>query len=166
MADKMRSEMIDDQIKELSKLKNHSVEAGWFETNVYVKGERVPDRMVGVPVARIARIQEFGAVIRRGNSIITIPARPFMRLAWHRIQEGRKGVQDRVFKRLLDGKINPNQAMQQIGLYMEGCIVDSIKGGGWQKNADSTIAKKGFDTPLIDSGTMFKTVSSKVSSST
>lgn len=94
---------------------------------------------------------------------IEIPARPFMRLAAAKFAKSRQKVQASIAKQLAAGKISPDQGMAQIGLAMEGCIGDSIKNGGWQPNAPSTIAKKGFDKPLIDSSQMFQTISSKVS---
>ena len=35
-------------------------------------------------------------------------------------------------------------------------LQDSIKNGGWEKNSARTVAKKGFATPLIDSGVMWR----------
>ncbi len=94
---------------------------------------------------------------------ITIPARPFMRLASVMFKSSRAKVQAKIAKQIVDGKIQPEQAIAQIGNELENCIVKSIKNGGWIGNAPSTISKKGFDKPLIDDGTMLKTVSSKVS---
>lgn len=94
---------------------------------------------------------------------ITIPARPFMRLAGVTFRNSRAKVQAKIAKQLVTGKIQPNQALGQIGQELENCIVKSIKNGGWTENAPSTISKKGFNKPLIDDGTMLKTVNSKVS---
>ncbi len=94
---------------------------------------------------------------------ITIPARPFMRLASVQFKSMRAKVQAKIAKQLVSGKIQPDQALGQIGAELENCIVKSIKNGGWVDNAPSTISKKGFNKPLIDDGTMLKTVSSKVS---
>ena len=193
-----KSEMVAAQINALKKLKGMSVEAGWFETNLYTAGKGIPDSQVGVPVARIARIQEFGATIHHPGGtkyitdaivgdrfvgtrfvhkdfpgehettkahIIVIPARPFMRKAWLDFSNNRKAIQNKIAHQLIEGRIQPAQALGQIGMALEGYIVKSIKNGGWQENAPSTVAKKGFNKPLIDSGQMWQTVSSKVGTS-
>lgn len=158
-------------IEALRALKGRSVEAGWFETNRYKAGKKkngqeISDKLVGQPIAKIARIQEFGATIKRGNKTITIPARPFMRLAWSNFGKQRQSIQKKIARQLIDGKIKPDQALGQIGLALEGCIVDSIRNGGWEPNAASTVKNKGFDKPLIDSSQMWQGVTSKVVSST
>lgn len=162
-----RPTIIDSHIKALEALKDETVEAGWLETARYKSGTKgngdpIPDKQVGQPIAKIMRVQEFGAVIKRGDTVITIPARPFMRLAWSNFNKKRKFIQSAIAKDLVRGKIKPEQALAQIGLAMEGEIVDSLQNGGWEKNADSTIAKKGFDKPLIDSSQAWQAVTSKV----
>jgi len=155
--------MVKRQIAQLKKLKGLSAEAGWFDTARYVAGKGVSPKMVGMPVARVARINEYGATINRGEYKIVIPARPFMRLAAVRIKAKGPDTLNKIAKGMANGKIDPKQGMAQIGMFMEAEIVDSIKNGGWEKNAPSTIARKGFDKPLIDTGQMWQSVASKVS---
>jgi hypothetical protein len=159
--------MIDRHIAALKQLKGHSVEAGWFESARYKagrnsKGKPIPDKQIGTSISYVMRVQEFGATIKRGNATIVIPARPFMRLAYKKFLEQRKVIQKKIARQLVRGEIKPEQALGQIGLVLEGCIVDSIKNGGWEGNAASTIAKKGFDKPLIDSAQAWQAVASKV----
>lgn len=172
MANKFRSAAIDKQIATLKGAASKKVEAGWFSSDRYggTKGNSV-----GMPVAVIARIQEFGATIERGARsdiktkktteahTIVIPARAFMRGAWSAFKAARKQIQTKMAKQLIEKKITSDQYLAQIGLILEGYIAKSIKNGGWQKNADSTVAKKGFDKPLVDTAHMLKTVNSKVS---
>ncbi len=80
-----------------------------------------------------------------------------------KFRSDRKKIQEKIARQIIERKITGDQAMGQIGLILEGYIVKSIRDGGWQGNADSTIKKKGFDKPLIDTGHMWKTVTSKVS---
>lgn len=179
-----RSSMIDGHIAALKALGSGGlVEAGWFETARYssaktrkvraqrkAKKRNTPSRVkivgegsIGLPVAYIARIQEFGATITRGKGgVIRIPPRPFMRYAWSLISQRRKNFDKMVAAKIVQGKITPDQALGQIGLFMEGCIVESIKKGGWEPNAKSTRDKKGFDKPLIDTAQMWQSVSSAV----
>jgi hypothetical protein len=182
------SALVKKHIAILKSLDGHNVQAGWFESDRYgATGEA----SVGEPVARIARILEFGGTFQHpggtkyvqlpngqtkfvSNSFmgphkvtaahsITIPPRAFMRLAWSNFQRSRKQIQSRIAKDLISGKISTEQALGQIGISLENCIALSMKNGGWQGNAASTIRQKGFDKPLFGTtGTMFKTINSKV----
>jgi len=163
--------LVERHIEALKALKGKSVEAGWFETNRYKAGKKgngdeISEKLIGQPIAKIARIQEFGATIKRGKKSIVIPARPFMRLAHSNFMKNRAGIQKKIARDLVSGKIKPEQALGQIGLALEGCIVDSIRNGGWEPNAESTVKNKGFDKPLIDSSQMWQGVTSQVVSST
>lgn len=163
--------LVERHIDALKALKGKSVEAGWLETNRYQAGKRkngqpISQKLVGQPIAKIARIQEFGATITRGKKTIVIPARPFMRLAWSKFNQQRKGIQKKIARQLINGEIKADQALGQIGMALEGCIVDSIRNGGWEPNAESTVKNKGFDKPLIDSAQMWQGVTSQVVSST
>ncbi len=155
--------IIDDHIKRLKSMKDQVIEAGWFESARYQAGKDVSPEIVGMSVARVARINEFGATIKRGKAKIVIPSRPFMRGAYAKIKAKRQEVQKKIAKQIIEGKIKPEQAFIQIGLFMEGEIVDSIKNGGWEANAPSTVKRKGFNKPLIHTGQMWQAVASKVS---
>lgn len=160
---KKQDTIVEQHIKALEALKGWSVEAGWFESARYPAAK---GKSVGVSVAQVARINEFGAVIKRGKATIVIPPRPFMRGAYANIKQKMPEVQKKIASQLMAGKIKPEQALKQIGLFMEGEIVLSIKNGGWVKNAPSTAKRKGFNTPLIHTGHMWQSVVSKVSEPT
>lgn len=158
--------ILDDHEKVLKELNGYTVEAGWFASARYQASKGSSPNMVGVPVAKIAMINEFGATIKKNNngkhSVIVIPARPFMREAVQKFKQERIQKQAAIVRQLLAMKIKPEQAMAQIGLVMENCIVESIKNFKEPKNAPSTVKKKGFDKPLIDTGQMWQSVASKV----
>ncbi len=156
--------IVDDHLKFLKRFKGtNTVEAGWFETSRYQAGKDVPDALVGVPVARIARINEFGATIKHASGKKTvIPARPFMRKASMDFQNQRGPMTVKLTKQYMRGKITEDQMLGQIGMFMEGLIVNSIKNGGWVENAPATVEKKGFNKPLIETGQMWQAVTSKV----
>jgi hypothetical protein len=158
--------IVQDHIKRLKQLKDVTIEAGWFESARYQAGKDVPAAQVGMSVARVARINEFGATIKTAKANIVIPARPFMRGAYMQIKAKRDGITKKIAKQIVEGKIKPEQAFIQIGLFMEGEIVESIKNGGWVANAPSTVKRKGFDKPLIHTGQMWQAVASKVSEAT
>lgn len=175
--------MVDRHIAALQALgKSNEVQAGWFDSAKYkagksapgkikdrngkkvdTKGREVDPKKVGMSIAWVMRIQNFGATIKSKNGkIIRIPPRPFMQLAYATFLKRRKRIQERLAEDLLKGKIKPEQALGQIGLELEGCIVDAIRDGDWAPNAESTIEKKGFDKPLIDTSQAWQGVASKV----
>lgn len=171
MTTKKQKTLVERHIEALKQLKGMSAEAGWFETARYKGGKKpngqdIPSKQVGMAIARIMRIQEFGATIKRsgkkGNYTIVIPARPAMRLAAKNFEQSRESIQHVVASKLIRGAITPEQGLGQIALFLEGCIVDSIKNGGWAPNAARTVAKKGFDKPLIDTAQAWQSVASKV----
>jgi hypothetical protein len=185
-----RRELIEMDIRPM---KGKTVQAGWFETDrypakdgegvgplvakiarqlefggvinhpggtKYIHDAIVGGRYVGTRFVKNDFKGEDG--VTKAHQIV-IPARPFMRLAWSNFQRGRVKIQAKIARQLLEGSINPEQALGQIGLVLEGCIVKSIKSGPWAANSPATVRAKGFDKPLIDTAHMWQTVSSKVS---
>ncbi|QOV06236.1 hypothetical protein CPT_Maja_016 [Burkholderia phage Maja] len=180
-------------LKELDAMKDKKVQAGWFETDRYPakEGETVGplvakiarqlefggvinhpggtkyihDAIVGgryVGTRFVKKDFQGEHSVTKAHQII-IPARPFMRLAWATFNKDKVKIQAKIARQLLDRSINAEQALGQIGLALEGCIVKSIKSGPWAANSPATIRAKGFDKPLIDTAHMWQTVSSKVS---
>ena len=153
------SPMLQRHMAAMKAMSGKKAEAGWFETARYPSKAGSDGRSV----AANARVQEFGAIIRRGDTIITIPARPFMRLAWSQFSQKRQEIQAKVATKMVNGGLTPEQGLGLIGLALESEIVRSIKNGNWEPNSAATIKKKGFDKPLVDSSHMWQSVSSKVS---
>ncbi|ADF29323.1 RNA polymerase [Pseudomonas phage EPa61] len=186
------SELIAAHLQMLRAMRGRSVSAGWYST------ARYPDKAggsVGIQVARIARLNEYGGTIDhpggtryirdaivRGRFVgvrfvrndfpgetevtkphrITIPARPFMRYAWNLFSADRAAIQNRIAMRLARGQITPDQALAQIGLALEGYIARSIRTGPWVANSASTVRRKGFNRPLVDTAHMLQSISSRV----
>lgn len=143
---------LKDHIAALKGLQGASVESGWHETAKY------PD---GTPIAYVMAVNELGYVSDGGTFVI--PARPHMALAAENAKPKVKKIAEAGVVAIVKGTETPEALMGKIGLAFEGEIVLSIRDGGWQPNAPSTIAKKGFDKPLIDSGLAWQSVSSKTS---
>lgn len=185
------SPMIERHIKNLKAMKGRTVAAGWFETARYPGSDDKPGLAVA-RIARLQNfggtIEHPGgtkyindAIVKgkfvgtrfvrndfQGDHEVTqahkieIPARPFMQLAWHLFLQRRSIVQKAIASKLVTGEITIEVALAQVGMELENCIAKSIKSGGWQSNAPSTIRKKGFNKPLIDSAHLFQSISSQV----
>ncbi len=142
-------EKLADQIKK-SKL-----EVGFFETAIY------PD---GTPVAYVAAIQEFGNPA--GNN----PSRPFFRNAISQ-NDGWKDLANKAMNAVIEGRMELNQALNQMGLKMGADVQESITDGSYEALKQSTLdarqsrkRTKGVSSkPLIDTAQMLQAVSYSVS---
>ena len=137
-------EKLADQIKK-SKL-----EVGFFESATY------PD---GTPVAYVAAIQEFG--YPAGN----IPSRPFFRNAIAQ-NDGWKPLATKAMSAVVEGRMELNQALNQMGLKMAADVKDSITDGSYEALKQSTLDARQSrkrtqgvaSKPLIDTGQMMRSV--------
>lgn len=107
----------------------------------------------GVNVAKIAAIQEFGAPSRG------IPPRPFFR---HMILSKAKEWPKAMAALLKANAYDSTKTMEQTGAAVKGQLQQSIRDLVSPPLAPSTIAKKGFSKPLIDTGVMLRAVDYRV----
>ena len=129
--------------KALSKYKdmNASVRVGVLENATY------PD---GTPVAMVAFWNEYGTR--------TSPVRAFFRTT---VSENKKNWVLSV-QNLMKMHNDPKQVMGLIGVHMQEQIVQSINTWSDPPNSAYTIAKKGFDKPLVERGIMMRSIKSEV----
>ena len=127
----------------LSKYKdmNASVRVGVLENATY------PD---GTPVAMVAFWNEYGTR--------TSPVRAFFRTT---VSEQKKNWVLSV-QNLMKMHNNPQQVMGLIGVHMQEQIVQSINTWSDPPNSAYTIAKKGFDKPLVETGVLMRSIKSEV----
>jgi hypothetical protein len=98
------------------------------------------------------KVGEIGAVHEFGAPEANIPERSFIRTTVDISQEEIKRIQHRVADKYFMGKLQLAQALNQIGLFVQGKIRSRISAGIPPPNAPSTIARKGSSKPLIDKG--------------
>ena len=129
--------------KALSKYKdmNASVRVGVLENATY------PD---GTPVAMVAFWNEYGTR--------TSPVRAFFRTT---VSEQKKNWVLSV-QNLMKIHNDPKQVMGLIGVHMQEQIVQSINTWSDPPNSAYTIAKKGFDKPLVETGLLMRSIKSEV----
>lgn len=127
----------------LSKYKdmNASVRVGVLENATY------PD---GTPVAMVAFWNEYGTK--------TSPVRAFFRTT---VSEQKKNWVLSV-QNLMKIHNDPKQVMGLIGVHMQEQIVQSINTWSDPPNSAYTIAKKGFDKPLVETGVLMRSIKSEV----
>ena len=129
--------------KALSKYKdmNASVRVGVLENATY------PD---GTPVAMVAFWNEYGTR--------TSPVRAFFRTT---VSENKKNWVLSV-QNLMKMHNDPKQVMGLIGVHMQEQIVQSINTWSDPPNSAYTIAKKGFDKPLVETALLMRSIKSEV----
>lgn len=92
---------------------------------------------------------------------ITIPPRPFFRRMI--AAKGRTWGAE-IAKLLKANNYHAARTLDQMGLLIKGQLQESILNFTTPRNAPSTIARKGFDRPLIDTGYMLQSVDYEVTS--
>lgn len=110
----------------------------------FLEGETYPD---GTNVAQVAFWNEYGT--------IKSPPRPFFR---QMIAAKSPGWGAALGKNLIATSYNADAALKRVGGGIKDQLTKSIVDFSSPNNAESTIAKKGFDNPLIDSGQMQRAV--------
>ena len=120
---------------------NASVRVGVLENATY------PD---GTPVAMVAFWNEYGTR--------TSPVRAFFRTT---VSEQKKNWVLSV-QNLMKIHNDPKQVMGLIGVHMQEQIVQSINTWSDPPNSAYTIAKKGFDKPLVETGVLMRSIKSEV----
>lgn len=114
----------------------------------FLEGATYPN---GTPVAAVAAWNEYGTR--------TIPARPFFR---NMIAAKSKEWPDGIATQLRLTRYDVALTLQRTGAAIRGQLQLSIRSTNTPPNAPSTIAKKGFNNPLIDTGHMLNSVDYEV----
>jgi hypothetical protein len=116
------------------------VKVGILETAGTHEGEG------GLTVADVAVFNEFGTP--------TIPERPFLRDTADAIRPEMNSLADKILDRIMRGKSTIDEGLDIMGLKVQSAIKAAITNWKTPPNAPSTIAKKGVDNPLVDTGQM------------
>lgn len=131
-------------------IKKSKLEVGFFESAKY------PD---GTPVAAVAAENEFG------NPAKNKPSRPFFRNAISQ-NDGWKELANKAMMAVIEGRMELNQALNQMGLKMAADVKDSITDGSYEALKQSTLDARQSrkrtqgvaSKPLIDTGQMLQSV--------
>lgn len=126
----------------VDKAASGTVRVGIIESQTYPNGESV---------AQVAYWNEYGTA--------TIPARPFFR---NTIAERQGEWADKAASILQHTDGDVGRALALIGEGVKGDIVETIQNFTEPPNADSTVKRKGFDKPLIDTGDLWRAIQSEV----
>lgn len=128
----------------------------------FLEGATYPD---GQSVAEVAAFNEFGKMVKvkgengeREQSYFQLP-RPFFR---NMIAKHSDSWPDAIAKNLKAQKYDTEKTLRLAGDGIKGQLQQSIRDTNSPPLAESTIARKGFDKPLIDTAHMFNSVDFEV----
>ena len=111
----------------------------------------------GEEMVTIASAHEFGAIAGK-NYQTEIPARPFIRSTVDERRDIYAENGKRLWQRILDKEITIFEGLSLLGQLVEGDIRRKIIELREPPNAPSTIARKGSDNPLVDTGAMVNSI--------
>ena len=123
-----------------TKYKEGICRVGFFENSKYSGGK---------PVAAVAYWNEFG---------LGVPERPFMRPALHQNRSKLIAMLRSNYKQALKDNTDTLYVLEKFGQMVQGLIQEQIIATIEPHNAPSTIKRKGFDKPLVDTGIMLASV--------
>lgn len=123
---------------------------GWLRSSGEHKSKESGGKAESITVAQIAAIQEWG------ND--HIPERAPVRTALSEHAKDIKKLLKKVTNKVLDGKLDKKQAIGVVCQKIADGIVAKIESNLPPPNAESTIARKGSSTTLIDSAQMKNSV--------
>ncbi len=125
--------------------------AGSQELQVgFINGAKYPD---GEQVATVAFNNEYGTK--------NIPSRPFFRTM---ISKESPTWSGKLTKAVHFTHYDFQKSLELLGIDVEGALRESIRDWKEPPNSPETIAKKGFNKPLIDTSLMIKSITSEVKS--
>lgn len=131
----------------LRQLDGTNTDVGWFEN------ARYPD---GQSVAAVMIANEFGSA----GSATSAPktARPLLRQTAAELDARLPGYIERRTNEILDGTLTVPAYRARLGEVLVATLLETLRRGDFEQNAESTILKKGFDRPLVDTSLLGQSV--------
>ena len=137
-------DVVNARLKKITK----QVEVGWWDT----------DGKNGIPHATIAFWNEEGHWNGGIFSGSYTPPRPFMSKGFDELVRQDGDVKTSLVWQYVNGHITLEQYYQKIGERSVELMRKAILNWSEPPNADSTITLKGFNDPLIDTGSLYDNV--------
>lgn len=116
----------------------------------FLDASKVHDGGGGQTIVEIALANEFGTD--------RIPERAFMRTSAKELTPRARELAAKLLAAAIAGTITIDQALDRLGLFIQTGIKRTIDDWEIPPNAPSTIARKGANNPLVDTGQMRNSV--------
>lgn len=130
----------------MKNLENFKVGVGFNENSGSYPAEEGDE---SITLADVAAWNEFGTE--------RSPSRPFMRQTVKDYQSQITKHANKAVKAAIHGG-GAEEALNSIGSFTKGKMQQEIRNGEWEPNSPYTIARKGSDKPLIDTGRMRQSI--------
>ena len=118
--------------------------------------------LVGIPIGVTEANGESVAVIAAKNEFGLadqyMPERPFLRIGVQNSSAKYAALSAKQLPNVLAGTITIDDLLGMLGAMAAGSVQKQIRHGSYMRNSPSTIAMKGSDKPLIDSGQMLQSI--------
>lgn len=138
------------RLKNLSKMKAHVGVPGGATPPVDADG-----KPLGISMAELAYIHEKGSLANK------LPSRPLMRQTKTRVEKKFVRLLANGYKRVIKGA-DAESILRMIGVAYEGEIKRSFVVETFVANTEATKKRKGSSRPLIDTGALRQSITSKV----
>jgi hypothetical protein len=142
---------LKDIRKNIAALSKMAIKAGIVESEGTKKRRKGGGSTDAPTIAQYATWNEYGVEGR-------IPKRPFIRGWTDNKAENIKATEDKIFKKVCEGRWTAEDAIMRLGEFAQDGIKSYIRTGSFTPNADRTIKIKKSSKPLIDTGTMRNSV--------
>ncbi|MNH03095.1 hypothetical protein D3C79_623470 [compost metagenome] len=90
-------------------------------------------------------------------------ARPLMRQSAEVIDKKLPGYIARRTTEILDGRLSTDNYLEKMGEALVAAVLSTLKEGNFEPNKESTAKRKGFNTPLVETGNLGQSVTHRVS---
>lgn len=110
----------------------------------------------GTPLIDVAVYNNYGTFNKDGT--VHIPPRPFLDVGGLKAVEKTKALRIDLMRRVNEGQIPLEEAADIIGAKAASVVRLTIRNFSDPPNAESTIARKKSDNPLVDTGLLMKSV--------
>lgn len=118
--------------------------------------------LVGIPIGVTEANGESVAVIAAKNEFGLadqyMPERPFLRIGVQNSSAKYAALSAKQLPNVLAGTITIDDLLNMLGDMAASSVQKQIRHGSYMRNSPSTIAMKGSDKPLIDSGQMLQSI--------
>ena len=113
--------------------------------------------------SKSALIEEYAVFNEYGTSL-GIPARPFFRLSvkTSRAQKEIKEYMKAQLEMVISGEMTGEEAYNNLGTFLVQKIKKTIMSGSFAANKDATVKKKGQSTPLVDTHSLYNSISYEI----